>query len=144
MLSAGYARTYEQSGAEYGRWGKEEFLQYEEAARSVVVYFPHSCSFPDCGTQIFKLRRTFFAELQKRGCGLPKSPLNRLRNIRSDIEKEMSQSRTPGLLRLTKKVTPPLAARRVRVGRNSFSSGNNLDMRPIRDFPLISFDSFYV
>ncbi|KAF8588123.1 SNase-domain-containing protein [Ramaria rubella] len=34
MLSAGYATTYEQSGAEYGRWGKEQFLQYEEAARA--------------------------------------------------------------------------------------------------------------
>ncbi|KAF8524330.1 hypothetical protein BU17DRAFT_35306, partial [Hysterangium stoloniferum] len=34
MLSAGYATTYEQSGAEYGRWGKEEFLKYEEVARN--------------------------------------------------------------------------------------------------------------
>lgn len=35
MLSAGYATTYEQSGAEYGRWGKDQFLEYERAARSV-------------------------------------------------------------------------------------------------------------
>ncbi|KAF8503878.1 hypothetical protein JB92DRAFT_2739261 [Gautieria morchelliformis] len=33
MLSAGYATTYEQSGGEYGPWGKDKFLQYEEVAR---------------------------------------------------------------------------------------------------------------
>jgi len=33
MLSAGLATTYEQSGAEYGPWGKDVFIKYEEAAR---------------------------------------------------------------------------------------------------------------
>jgi len=34
MLSEGLGTTYEQSGAEYGRWGKEVFLKYEDAAKA--------------------------------------------------------------------------------------------------------------
>lgn len=33
MLRAGWAITYEQSGAEYGKWGKEEFLKLEAEAK---------------------------------------------------------------------------------------------------------------
>jgi len=34
MLKAGWAITYEQSGAEYGKWGKDEFLKVEAEAKS--------------------------------------------------------------------------------------------------------------
>ena len=33
MLRAGWVETYEQSGAEYGRWGKEEFLRVQAEAQ---------------------------------------------------------------------------------------------------------------
>lgn len=33
MLRAGWATTYEQSGAVYGKWGKQAFLDLEEAAK---------------------------------------------------------------------------------------------------------------
>lgn len=33
MLRAGWATTYEQSGAEYGKWGKVEFLRIESEAK---------------------------------------------------------------------------------------------------------------
>jgi hypothetical protein len=50
MLSAGYAVTYEQSGGEYGPWGKDKFLQYEEVARSVsLIAFGHSS---DCSVNL--------------------------------------------------------------------------------------------
>ncbi len=35
MLRAGWATTYEQSGAEYGKWGKETFLEAEAEAKCV-------------------------------------------------------------------------------------------------------------
>lgn len=38
MLRAGWVRTYEQAGAEYGKWGKEEFLRLEAEARSVYFF----------------------------------------------------------------------------------------------------------
>ncbi|TDL16616.1 staphylococcal nuclease [Rickenella mellea] len=34
MLRAGWATTYEQSGAEYGKWGKETFLEAEAEAKA--------------------------------------------------------------------------------------------------------------
>ncbi|CAL1697475.1 unnamed protein product [Somion occarium] len=34
MLRAGWAVTYEQSGAEYGKWGKEEFLRLQAEAQA--------------------------------------------------------------------------------------------------------------
>lgn len=33
MLRAGWATTYEQTGAEYGSWGKDEFLRIENEAK---------------------------------------------------------------------------------------------------------------
>lgn len=33
MLKAGWVTTYEQAGAEYGKWGKEEFLRIENEAK---------------------------------------------------------------------------------------------------------------
>ena len=33
MLRAGWATTYEQAGAEYGKWGKDEFLRIEAEAK---------------------------------------------------------------------------------------------------------------
>lgn len=38
MLKAGWAVTYEQSGAEYGKWGKEYFLALEEQAKCVFSF----------------------------------------------------------------------------------------------------------
>jgi endonuclease YncB( thermonuclease family) len=35
MLRLGWATTYEQAGAEYGKWGKDEFLKVEAQAKSV-------------------------------------------------------------------------------------------------------------
>ncbi|KAF9007016.1 hypothetical protein BDQ17DRAFT_1398541 [Cyathus striatus] len=34
MLKAGWATTYEQAGAEYGKWGKEEYLRIEAEAKA--------------------------------------------------------------------------------------------------------------
>ncbi|KAJ7844417.1 hypothetical protein B0H14DRAFT_2776886 [Mycena olivaceomarginata] len=34
MLKAGWVTTYEQAGAEYGKWGKEEFLRVENEAKA--------------------------------------------------------------------------------------------------------------
>ncbi|KAJ7242752.1 hypothetical protein B0H12DRAFT_1023541 [Mycena haematopus] len=34
MLKAGWVTTYEQAGAEYGKWGKEEFLRIENEAKA--------------------------------------------------------------------------------------------------------------
>jgi len=34
MLRAGWAETYEQAGAEYGRWGKAEFLRLQAEAQA--------------------------------------------------------------------------------------------------------------
>ncbi|KAJ3769639.1 hypothetical protein FB446DRAFT_747069 [Lentinula raphanica] len=34
MIEAGWATTYEQAGAEYGKWGKEAFLQAESGAKA--------------------------------------------------------------------------------------------------------------
>ncbi|KAK7032896.1 putative endonuclease LCL3 [Favolaschia claudopus] len=34
MLRAGWVTTYEQAGAEYGKWGKEEFLRVENEAKA--------------------------------------------------------------------------------------------------------------
>lgn len=36
MLKAGWAMTYEQAGAEYGQWSKEDFLQMQSEAQSVT------------------------------------------------------------------------------------------------------------
>lgn len=33
MLKAGWVTTYEQAGAEYGEWGKDEFLRVEAEAK---------------------------------------------------------------------------------------------------------------
>lgn len=33
MLKAGWATIYEQAGAEYGKWGKDEFLRIEAEAK---------------------------------------------------------------------------------------------------------------
>ena len=33
MVRAGWGVTYELSGAEYGKWGKEQFMKMEEEAR---------------------------------------------------------------------------------------------------------------
>jgi hypothetical protein len=33
MLKAGWVTTYEQAGAEYGEWGKDEFLRIEAEAK---------------------------------------------------------------------------------------------------------------
>jgi endonuclease YncB( thermonuclease family) len=33
MLRAGWATTYEQAGAEYGKWGKDKFLRIESEAK---------------------------------------------------------------------------------------------------------------
>lgn len=33
MLQAGWVEVYEQSGAEYGKWGKDHFLQVQEEAQ---------------------------------------------------------------------------------------------------------------
>jgi len=33
MLAAGWATTYEQTGADYGRWGKDAFLRIESNAK---------------------------------------------------------------------------------------------------------------
>ena len=41
MLAAGWATTYEQAGAEYGRWGKDAFLRAESIAKWV---FTISCN----------------------------------------------------------------------------------------------------
>jgi hypothetical protein len=38
MLRAGWVTIYEQSGAEYGKWGKDEFLRIEAEAK-YVQYF---------------------------------------------------------------------------------------------------------
>jgi hypothetical protein len=35
MIKSGWATTYTQTGAEYGDWGKEEFLRLEAEAKSV-------------------------------------------------------------------------------------------------------------
>lgn len=42
MLRDGWAVTYEQAGAVYGKWGKEHFLELEAKAKSV---YPTSLSF---------------------------------------------------------------------------------------------------
>lgn len=40
MLKAGWVTTYEQAGAEYGSWGKEEFLRVESEAKcDIFNYF---------------------------------------------------------------------------------------------------------
>jgi endonuclease YncB( thermonuclease family) len=33
MLKAGWVTTYEQAGAEYGKWGKNDFLRIEAEAK---------------------------------------------------------------------------------------------------------------
>jgi endonuclease YncB( thermonuclease family) len=43
MLRAGWATTYEQSNAEYGPWGKEEFLRVEQEAKCALL-LPHPFS----------------------------------------------------------------------------------------------------
>lgn len=35
MLRSGWAEVYQQSGAEYGKWGKEHFLELEQQAKAV-------------------------------------------------------------------------------------------------------------
>lgn len=34
MLRSGWAEVYQQSGAEYGKWGKEHFLELEQQAKA--------------------------------------------------------------------------------------------------------------
>lgn len=36
MLKSGWVTTYEQAGAEYGKWGKDEFLRVEAEARFLL------------------------------------------------------------------------------------------------------------
>jgi hypothetical protein len=36
MLRYGWATTYEQAGAEYGKWGKDEFIRIESVAKCVL------------------------------------------------------------------------------------------------------------
>lgn len=45
MLRAGWAETYEQAGAEYGRWGSAEFLRLQAEAQCVRSSFLRC--FPD-------------------------------------------------------------------------------------------------
>lgn len=42
MLRDGWAVTYEQAGAVYGKWGKEHFLELEAKAK-LVVYPTSPC-----------------------------------------------------------------------------------------------------
>lgn len=37
MLRSGWSTTYEQAGAEYGKWGKDEFLRVEAEAKYVIA-----------------------------------------------------------------------------------------------------------
>jgi endonuclease YncB( thermonuclease family) len=39
MLKVGWVTTYEQAGAEYGEWGKDEFLRVEAEAKYAHYYF---------------------------------------------------------------------------------------------------------
>ena len=41
MLKAGWATVYEQAGAEYGDWSKEEHLALQTEAQSVVIFSPN-------------------------------------------------------------------------------------------------------
>ena len=39
MLKSGWGTTYQQAGAEYGKWGLEEYLRVEAEAKYVFVCF---------------------------------------------------------------------------------------------------------
>jgi hypothetical protein len=38
MLKAGWVTTYEQAGAEYGKWGKNDFLRVEAEAKYTFCF----------------------------------------------------------------------------------------------------------
>lgn len=85
MLSAGYAQTYEQSGAEYGVWGKDTFLRHELAARNVsfcLCSYLQSCADPFC------------LGLQNVACGLPQFLWSPQQSTRNDIETQQRLSQT--------------------------------------------------
>lgn len=46
MLRAGWVETYEQAGAEYGKWGKDEFLRIQAEAQYVELSLPHHSELP--------------------------------------------------------------------------------------------------
>lgn len=47
MLKSGWVTTYEQAGAEYGHWGKDEFLRVEAEAKLVLILNPTLFQFTD-------------------------------------------------------------------------------------------------
>lgn len=112
MLSAGYATTYEQSGAEYGPWGKQQFLQYEKAARLVILLSKSSTDM------------NIHTGLRNEGCGPPKSLSSPRQNTKGDKEMEMSLLLTLTPTPLTEAVAP-LAAKRVSSGHDFFPFGGN-------------------
>ncbi len=58
MLKAGWVTTYEQAGAEYGNWGKEEYLRVEMEAKCVFLF-----------SNLFAPRLMIYIGLQGEGCG---------------------------------------------------------------------------
>jgi hypothetical protein len=77
MLRAGWVTTYEQAGAEYGQWGKDEFLRLEAEAKS-VVFKPIICH--NINTFTF-----YFAGPLSAGCGNMASQMRPPPSINGDM-----------------------------------------------------------
>ena len=100
MLSAGYATTYEQSGAEYGRWGKEQFLQYEQLARSVLL-FPLT-RFSECGVNLKTTRIS--SRAAKRGMWASKTALESPSEYKKRYREGNVTSSDPGSNTINKEI----------------------------------------
>jgi len=80
MLRAGVGTTYEQAGAEYGKYGKDEFVKVEAEARYVFLL----------GTTLWRTHFLYCPlELPVEGCGNMAQRWKHPRNISGDMHKEV-------------------------------------------------------
>lgn len=118
MLRDGWAVTYEQAGAVYGKWGKEHFVELEAKAKSV---YPTSLSFFPVSWYTY-----IHTETGRRvaGSGPRVRRASLLRSINDDTPLVPRRRRRRSLLR-TRKL---LEGRRRSVGGSSGFGGDNQQM----------------
>lgn len=119
MLRDGWAVTYEQAGAVYGKWGKEHFLELEAKAKLVV--YPTSLYFSRVSWYTY-----IHTETGRRvaGSGPRVRRTSLLRSINDDTPLVPRRRRQSSLLR-TRKLRE---GRRRSVGGSSGSGGDNQQM----------------
>lgn len=113
MLRDGWAVTYEQAGAVYGKWGKEHFVELEAKAKSV---YPTSLS--------FLLYIHLATGRRGAGSGPRVHRVSLQRSINDDTPLVPRRRRRRSLLQMRKL----LEGRRRSVGGSSGSGGDNQQM----------------